>query len=112
MEAQGLSMNIKQRNNLVVQSLGTIYNEVYRFVGKYNLTRFMSQEEVEDMRSSCVLHMIPLISKYDANKKSSLKTYVCRRSKWFLLDYIKKEYKTSRQAYDFGVFWIFRSNNI
>lgn len=103
MGVMGLLMNIKQRNDLVVKSLGTIYNEVYRFVGQYGLRRFMSQEEVEDMRSSCVLHMIPVIGKFNINKNAKLKTYVCTRSKWFLLDYIKKEWKIKKLETDYAV---------
>lgn len=78
------------RNKLIEQSLETIDKELKFFSNKHYLYRFMSKEDIEDMRSECILNLINTIEKFNSNRDIKLNTYIIPRIKGFFKDYLNK----------------------
>lgn len=91
-------MDIKTRNTIVIKALPAINKEVTYFTNKYRLKSFMSSEEIEDMKSDCIVHIIKLIEeKFDVNKKVKVFTYIQPRIIGFLKDHIRLRQREARQ---------------
>ena len=86
----------------LMQAIVILDKELSYFISKYNLFAFMSKEDIEDMRSDCIVVLIGTVKKFDPSLGYKLGTYIRHRIKGFFKDYLKKENKirTIAVSYD------------
>jgi RNA polymerase sigma factor (sigma-70 family) len=79
------------REQLILQATRYIDKELSYTKVKYSLKRFMSKEDLEDMRSDCILEIIKYIQKFDPERGLQLQTYIMPRIRGFFVDFIRKD---------------------
>ncbi len=79
-----------QRDNLILEGLTILNKEAEIFVNRYMLRRFMSKEDIEDMKSDCIIEIINKIESYDPTK-AKLGTYLGPRIKGSFKDFLRKQ---------------------
>jgi len=80
------------RDKYILDGLEILDKEYEVFVNKYYLKRYMSKEDLEDMKSDVMIEMIHAIDRFDPSK-SKLSTFLSPRLKGAFKDCIRKESK-------------------
>lgn len=81
------------REERILYSVELIDKELSIFSSKYKISKFMSKQDIEDMRSGCILEIIQAIDRFDESKNVKLITFLCPRIRGFFKDFLRKENK-------------------
>ncbi len=69
---------------------------VYKYyVGRYQLSNFMSAEDLDDLRQECMVEMLSTLNRYDPSK-ARVNTFLTHRLRGFIKDYLKKQSKARK----------------
>ena len=66
------------------------------YIHRYQLFRYMSKDDLEDIRQDCVVEMIHAVDRFDVSKNVKLTTYLNYRIQGFFKD-VFKHYAKQRQ---------------
>jgi len=83
-------MDKKKRNKYINEILPILDNDFEYFVFNYGLYNYMSLEDMEDMKSECLVAIIETIEKFDVKRGVKLTTYIRPRINGFFKDYLRK----------------------
>ena len=81
------------RNTQILYGVELIDKELSVFSAKYRISKFMSHQDIEDMRSGCILEVIQAIDRFDESKNVKLITFLSPRIRGYFKDFLKKENK-------------------
>lgn len=96
-------MDIKTRNRYVEEGLKYLDIELKKIIGRYNLRKYMYPEDIEDMRSDCIIEMIRYIEDFDPTRDVKLRTYLTPRIHGFFIDSLRKMSKIRNKESEYAV---------
>lgn len=94
-------MTKQELDKFILEGVSILDNELDFFKSRYNLCKFMSIQDIEDMRSDCILCLIDTIKRFDVERNFKLATFIRPRIKGFFKDYLKKENRNKILYQDF-----------
>ncbi|MCK9369461.1 hypothetical protein M0R04_05945 [Candidatus Dojkabacteria bacterium] len=80
-----------KRDELIKEGTLIVDKLLSCFTKKHHLYAFMSKEDIEDMRSACIVEIITRIDCFDSSRDVKLLTYLYPRINGFFKDYLSKE---------------------
>lgn len=89
-------MTKKEKDKLILEGYSLVVRLHRSFVSTYYLTKYLSKEDIEDMRQDCVIEIIRKINTFDPSRKVKLTTYLTPRIIGFFKDSLIRE-KQRRQ---------------
>lgn len=83
-------MNQLYQHKYLDESLKILKKEFSFFVAKYMVYKYMSKEDMEDMKSESTLFLLQTLPKFDESKNVKLSTFLGNRLTGFFKDYVEK----------------------
>jgi len=82
-----------KRKTLILEGYKLVEKVHAIFVNKYQLYKYLSPDDLADMKQDCVVEMIKAVDRYDSKRGVKLTTYLNPRLQGFFKDQLKKQAK-------------------
>lgn len=84
-------MNKQDRNKLILEGYALVVRLHRNFVSTHHLRKYLSKEDLEDMKQDCIIEVIGKISNFDHSRGVKLTTYLTPRVIGFFKDFLIKQ---------------------
>jgi len=81
------------RKELILKGMKQVETVHSIFMHRYQLFKYMSKEDLADMKQDCIVEMIHAVDRFDPLKNVKLSTYLNPRIQGFFKDFLKKQTK-------------------